>query len=307
MGPYEEVLDMLVNFGTRKQNRTGVDTLGLFGLTLTYDLDFGFPAITTKRLAFEAVKAELIGFLRGYDNAADFRELGTTIWDANANENAAWVNHPLRAGTDDLGSIYGVQWRTWKDIKIVGDAIFDAGTMEKLGYDHVVSDTAGHVYAREIDQIQNVIDTLRKNPFDRRLIVTAWNPGDADQCALPPCHMIMQFGFDPASERLHLIMFQRSADWFLGVPFNIASYALLLSMIAQVTNLKPGRLTILFGDAHLYVNHEEQAREQVGRTPYDFPKLVLNPECREIDSFGMEDIRLDGYKSHPAIKAPMAV
>jgi thymidylate synthase len=305
MGPYEQVLDTLIHLGTRKPNRTGIDTQGLFGLNLTFDLAHGFPAISTKYLAFNSVVAELIGFLHGFESAEDFRNLGTRIWDANANENATWLKSPWRRGPDDLGRIYGVQWRAWRDLKLVGDRMMDSGEMEKQGYTHIMSDVQGHLYIREIDQIQRVIDKIRSDPTDRRLVVTAWNPAEADQCALPPCHMIMQFSVE--GQRLHCLMFQRSADWFLGVPFNIASYALLTSMIAHVTGLTPGRLMMVFGDAHLYVNHIEQAREQVSRTPYEYPKLWLNPECKEIDSFTPGDIQLIDYQYHPAIKAPMAV
>ena len=310
MGPYEQVLDSLVNFGQRKKNRTGIDTLSFFGLNLTYDLQWGFPAVTTKKLAFNAVKAELLGFLRGCTSAADFRKLGTKIWDANANENKAWLDNPMRHGEDSLGRIYGCQWRHWQDHKVF-DPSFpqDAAAIARFGYDRLssleVPGTA--LYVRYVDQIANLIHTIRTNPNDRRMIVTAWNPSDQDQCALPPCHMIMQFSADVEHKMLHCLMFQRSADWFLGVPFNIASYALLLSMVAHVTGYKPGRIMITFGDAHLYENHIEQAREQISRTPFDPPQLWLDPIVEEIDDFSMNHIELRNYQSHPEIKAPMAV
>lgn len=261
--------------GNDRKGRSG-DTRALFAIQLRCDLNDGFPALTTKKLAFKAVKSELLWFLEGSNDDNRLKELnGTdkTIWTANS-EADYWK--PKAQFPGDLGRIYGVQWRKWQ------------------GPDGLV-----------VDQIARVIDKIKNDPADRRLIVSAWNPGEIDQMALPPCHMMFQFFVSGDDLSLHMV--QRSCDMFLGVPFNIASYALLLSMVAQVTGKKPNELVLTLNDAHIYHDHLDAVKEQLAREPLPLSKLWLNPEIKDIDSFTMDDIKLEDYESHATIKAPMAV
>ena len=274
--PYLRLVEDILHNGNDRIDRTGVGTRALFGRELRFRMSDGFPAITTKKLAFTAVVGELLGFLRGYHSAAQFRSLGCKIWDQNANENAAWLANPHRVGTDDLGMIYGVQWRRLP--------MPDGTTRDQLG---------------------ELIHKIKTNPADRRLIVLAYNPAYLDQMALPPCHMGFQCFV--AGDKLSLKMTQRSADIILGVPFNIASYAILLHVLAQVTGLVPDELIISLGDVHLYHNHQDAAREQLTRAPLPWPRLWINPEVDDIDDFLPQDFRLEGYQCHAPIRAPMAV
>ena len=266
--------------GVKKTNRTGIPHIGYIGDMCKYHMKDGFPAVTTKKLAFRSVVAEMLGFLRGYDNAANFRELGCKVWDANANENKWWLNNPYRKGTDDLGRIYGVQARSWKAPD-----------------------------GREIDQLRAVVDDLSAGKDNRREIVTHWNPGELEQMALPPCHLLYQFGIQ--GNTLNLSMYQRSCDVPLGVPFNIAGYSWLLCVIAQLTGLKPGTFTHFMHDIHIYENQLELMKEQVRRTPYKLPKLWINPEIRSLDDLQTwvtpDDFKLIRYKHHPPIRYPFAV
>lgn len=273
---YLNLLRDILMHGSARMDRTGVGTRAVFGRELRFRMADGFPAITTKKLAFKAVVGELIGFIRGYDNAAQFRGLGCKIWDQNANENAQWLANPHRKGTDDLGMIYGVQWRRLP--------MPDGSTR---------------------DQLAELIHKLRNNPSDRRLIVWAYNPILLDRMALPPCHMGFQCFVD--GEKLSLKMEMRSVDMLLGAPFNMASYAILLHMLAQVTRLKAHELILSLGDTHIYNNHIDAVKKQLTREPYPWPKLVLNPDVHEIDNFKPEDVVLNDYQSHGAILAPMAV
>lgn len=264
MQQYLDLLERILDTGVRRDDRTGTGTLAVFGHQMRFDLQAGFPALTTKRLHVRSIVGELLWFLRGETNARWLQERGITIWDE-------W------AGPDgDLGPIYGYQWRRWPDRD------------------------GGH-----IDQVAAVIDSIRQQPSSRRHIVSAWNVADLPQMALPPCHAFFQFFV--AEGALSCQLYQRSADVFLGVPFNIASYALLTHMIAQVTDLRAGEFILTLGDAHLYTNHLEQARLQLSRSPRDLPQLALNPERRDIDDFTLEDVSLLGYDPHPGIKAAIAV
>ncbi len=277
--PEQQYLDLLRDIlenGDDRMDRTGVGTRAVFGRSLRFKMSDGFPALTTKKLAFKVCAGELLGFIRGYDSAAKFRELGVNIWNANANENKSWLANPYRKCADDLGMIYGVHWR-------------------KLPMPDGSS----------LDQLSELIHKLKTNPTDRRLIVWAYNPIFLDRTCLPACHMGIQCFV--AQNKLSMIMTQRSADFFLGVPFNCSSMALLLHMLAQVTGLEADTLTINFGDAHIYKNHFEQVRTQLTREPLPLPKLWLNPNVHDIDDFTPVDIVLQGYQSHDTIKAPMAV
>ncbi|XKT74580.1 MAG: thymidylate synthase [Patescibacteria group bacterium UBA2163] len=275
----QQYLDLLQNIltnGSDRMDRTGVGTRALFGHQMRFDLARSFPAVTTKKLAFKAVKSELLWFLEGSRDDNRLKELNgseKTIWTANG-EADYWK--PKAQFPGDLGRVYGVQWRSWQKP--------DGGT---------------------VDQIAEVIEKIKTNPTDRRLIVTAWNPGELDQMALPPCHMFFQFFV--ADGKLSLFMHQRSCDMFLGVPFNIASYSLLLAMVAQVTGLEAGEFVHSLGDAHIYNNHFDQVKEQLTREPLTPPTLWLNPEVKDIDGFTMDDIKLENYEHHPPIKAEMAV
>ncbi|MSR71317.1 MAG: thymidylate synthase [Candidatus Taylorbacteria bacterium] len=272
---YNNILRQILNQGTDRKGRNAI-TRALFALQMRFNLEEGFPAVTTKELKFKAVKSELLWFLEGSSDDNRLKELnasGKTIWTDNAQADY-WK--PKAKFDGDLGRVYGVQWRAWKT------------TDGKL-----------------IDQIARVIETLKKDPNDRRLVVSAWNPGELDQMALPPCHMMFQFF--AANGKLSLHMVQRSCDMFLGVPFNIASYALLLSMIAQVVGMTPHECVLTLNDAHIYHEHFNAVKEQLTREPMTLAKLWLNPNVKNIDEFAMDDIKLVDYNHHPAIKAPMIV
>ena len=273
---YLDLLRLVMDEGVDRDDRTGTGTRALFGQTMRFNMADGFPALTTKKLAWKAVRSELLWFLEGSGDENRLKELNgsdKTIWSANA-QAPYWK--PKAKFDGDLGRVYGVQWRHWQK---------PDGTT--------------------VDQVADAIRLIKEDPDSRRIIITAWNPGELDAMALPPCHMFMQFFV--ADGKLSLFMHQRSCDMFLGVPFNIASYSLLLHMVAQVTGLVAHEFVHSLGDTHIYKNHFEAVKEQLAREPYPFPKLKLNPEVKDIFSFTMEDIELEEYESHPTIKAPMAV
>ena len=264
MKQYLELLDRILTEGIKKEDRTGTGTVSIFGNQMRFNLEEGFPLLTTKKLHLKSIIYELLWFLRGDTNIKYLKEHGVSIWDEWADENG------------DLGPVYGHQWRSWPDE--------NGGT---------------------IDQIKNVVNQIRNNPNSRRMIVSAWNVAEVERMALPPCHTMFQFYV--ANGRLSLQLYQRSADTFLGVPFNIASYALLLQMMAQVTGLKAGDFRHTTGDTHLYLNHIEQAKLQLTRTPRPLPRMVINPDVKDIFDFKFEDFQLEGYDPWPHIKAAVSV
>lgn len=264
MQPYLSLLERILNEGHQKGDRTGTGTLSVFGHQMRYDLQDGFPLLTTKKLHLKSIIYELLWFLRGDTNVRWLQDHGVRIWNEWADENG------------DLGPVYGHQWRSWPDYR--------GGT---------------------IDQIAQVEEMIKRNPNSRRMLVTAWNPAEVEDMALPPCHCLFQFYV--ADGRLSLQLYQRSADTFLGVPFNIASYALLTMMIAQVCGLEPGEFIHTTGDTHIYLNHFEQVDLQLSREPRKLPVMKINPEVKSIFDFKYEDFTLEGYDPWPAIKAPVAV
>lgn len=264
MQQYLDLLHRILEEGMVKTDRTGTGTKSVFGHQMRFNLEDGFPVLTTKKLHLKSIIYELLWFLKGDTNVKYLQEHGVSIWNEWADENG------------DLGPVYGHQWRSWPDHR--------GGT---------------------IDQIQNVIDLIKHHPDSRRMLVTAWNPADISEMALPPCHCLFQFYV--ADGRLSLQLYQRSADTFLGVPFNIASYALLLQMMAQVTRLKAGDFIHTTGDTHLYLNHIEQAKLQLTRTPRELPQMKLNPDVKSLFDFRYEDFELLNYDPWPHIKAEVAV
>ena len=264
MKQYLDLLQHLLDNGTRKDDRTGTGTISTFGYQMRFNLEEGFPLLTTKKLHLKSIIHELLWFLAGDTNVKYLQDNGVRIWNEWADENG------------DLGHIYGYQWRSWPDYN------------------------GGH-----IDQIQEVVDTIKNNPDSRRIIVNAWNVADLPTMKLPPCHAFFQFYV--ADGRLSLQLYQRSADIFLGVPFNIASYALLLQMMAQVTGLKAGDFVHTLGDAHIYTNHLEQVREQLSRAPRPLPRMIINPEVESIFDFKYTDFQLTDYDPHPHIAGVVAV
>ena len=280
MKPYLELLDHILTHGKPREDRTGTGTLGVFGHQMRFDLQEGFPLLTTKKLHLRSIIHELLWFLHGHTRVEPLQEKKVRIWNewATAEQTARFGRE---AG--DLGPIYGHQWRNF------GATERPDGSWENDG----------------VDQIQRVLDTIANNPTSRRIIVTGWNPKEADQVALPPCHTLFQFYVSDGT--LSCQLYQRSADVFLGVPFNIASYAALTHMMAQVTGLEVGDFVHTFGDVHLYQNHLEQAKLQLSREPRPLPKLVLDPSVTDIDGFEPQHVRLEGYDPHPRIRAPVAV
>lgn len=264
MRQYLQLLEMILEEGQQKGDRTGTGTRSVFGYQMRFDLAEGFPVLTTKKLHLKSIIHELLWFIRGETNVRSLQEHGVSIWDEWADQEG------------ELGPVYGAQWRAWKSA--------DGG---------------------EIDQLSRAVEMIQNNPHSRRILISAWNVGEIEKMALPPCHLLFQFYV--AGERLSCQLYQRSADVFLGVPFNMASYALLTMMMAQVTGLQAGDFVHTLGDAHLYLDHLDKARLQLSREPYPLPRMVINPGVESIFDFRYEDFELQGYQAHPHIKAKVSV
>ncbi|HJU23472.1 MAG TPA: thymidylate synthase [Casimicrobiaceae bacterium] len=323
MEAYLSLVRSILEGGTWQENRTGVRSISIPGAAMRFDLAKGFPAITTRRLAFKSAVGELIGFLRGARSAADFRALGCKVWDQNANENAAWLANPYRLGEDWLGEIYGYQWRAWPAYKLL-DADRSAQIDDALsrGYRLVaqVRDDGRDklLLHKAIDQIRHCLDTIMTNPSDRRILFHAWNVAELDQMALPPCHLLYQLLPNRAKRELSLCLYVRSNDVGLGTPFNICEGSVLLSLIARLTGYAPRWFSYFIGDAHIYENHIEMLREQLQRDPYPLPRLVISPRIPAYAETGRyapewleraepSDFTLEDYRHHPTLSAPMAV
>lgn len=264
MKQYIDLIKRVLDEGVQREDRTGTGTIGVFGHQMRFDLQEGFPLLTTKKLHLKSIIYELLWFIMGDTNVKYLQDNGVRIWNEWADENG------------DLGPVYGHQWRSWP--------AYDGTTIDQLG---------------------NVIEQIKKNPNSRRLLVSAWNVAEVENMALPPCHTMFQFYV--ANGKLSCMLYQRSADIFLGVPFNIASYALLTMMIAQVCGLQPGEFVHTLGDAHIYTNHLDQVKEQITREPYALPKMKINPDVKDINDFKYEDFELVDYQAHPHIKGVVAV
>jgi thymidylate synthase len=272
MKKYLDLCQHILDNGVDRPDRTGTGTRGVFGHQIRFNLQEGFPLLTTKKLNTKAIIEELLWFLRGESNIKSLNDVGVHIWDEWADEKG------------NLGPVYGTQWRRWE---------------------HWVAEPQDPPHVEIIDQIANIINSIRHNPNSRRHIVTAWNPGEIEKMALPPCHCLFQFFV--ANGTLSCQLYQRSADTFLGLPWNIASYSLLTMMIAQVCNLKPAEFIHTLGDTHIYNNHFDQVKLQLTRTPRVLPKMIINPDIKNIDDFKFEDFKLEGYDPYPAITATISV
>ena len=300
MKQFQDLLTRVMTDGTRQSNRTGVDTLFIAGDMMRFNLQDGFPVITTRRGMWKSSIGEMIGFMNGYDNAEEFRKLKCKFWDANANKNEAWLKNPARKGEDDLGRVYGVQWRDWKGERSLMHGI------AKPAY-------------KTVDQFYNVINDILNNPTSRRILVSAWRPDEISQMALPPCHVLFQFLCNVDKKELNMSMYIRSNDLFLGAPANIIEYAFLLEAVAHATGYTAKDFTYFVSDAHIYLNHIEQVKIQCSREPFPLPKLKFNnpyPEVEKRDpkkvlewlcDLHPDDFELEGYQHHPELTGEMAV
>ncbi|QVL18710.1 thymidylate synthase [Pseudomonas qingdaonensis] len=323
MKQYLELVRDVIENGTLQGNRTGVRTISLPGAMLRFDLQKGFPAITTRRLAFKSAIGEMVGFLRGVKNAGEFRELGCKVWDQNANENAQWLANPFRQGHDDLGEIYGVQWRQWpayKRIPLSNPAAIELA--QSNGFVKIAeAEEEGEAFVvlyKAIDQIRQCIDTIHNDPGSRRILFHGWNCAQLDEMALPPCHLLYQFHPNVETKEISLTLYIRSNDLGLGTPFNLTEGAALLSLVGRLTGYTPRWFTYFIGDAHVYENHLDMLTEQLKREPLAAPKLVISERVPEYAKTGVyepewlekiepSDFSLEGYEHHAPMTAPMAV
>ena len=324
MKQYLDLVRTVLDSGTWQENRTGIRTISIPGAMLRFDLQKdGFPAITSKRLAFKSVIGELIGFLRATRSAAEFRALGCKVWDQNANENAEWLNNPYRLGEDDLGPVYGVQWRQWPAYKLLdADHKLQIQDAQKRGFRLIsaVNDEGVDkvLMYKAIDQLRDCLDTIINNPGSRRILFHGWNCADLDAIALPACHLLYQFLPNQTTKEISLCLYIRSNDIGLGTPFNLAEAAALLHVVGRLTGYKPKWFTYFIGDAHIYENHLDMLNEQMTRTPYAAPKLLLSDRIPDyavtgkyepewLEKLEPGDFSLENYQHHAPISAPMAV
>lgn len=327
MKAYLDLVRSVFEQGSWQDNRTGIRTLSLPGASMRIDLQAGFPAVTTKRLAFKSAIGELVGFLRARHNAADFRDLGCRVWDQNANENQAWLASPWRAGPDDLGPVYGVQWRQWPAYKLL-PANADERIRHALeqgyrlvgpvGADPAAPSGDGLLFYKAVDQLRTCLETIISDPNSRRILFHGWNPAQLEEMALPPCHLLYQFLANPGTRELSLCLYVRSNDIGLGTPFNLAGGAALTHLVARLTGYKPRWFTYFIGDAHIYENHIDMLQELLRRKPYPLPVLQLSERIPDhartgrfepgwLEKIEPTDFVLQGYRHHPPLTAPMAV
>ena len=328
MKQYLDLVQNIFDNGSWQDNRTGIRTLSLPGAMLRFDLQQGFPAVTTKKLAFKSAVGELVGFMRAYRSAADFRALGCKVWDQNANENAQWLANPYRLQEDDLGSVYGVQWRQWPAYKLIDPAqpqgpaqIADALAKgyQQIGMLEAAPDGQSSVLMyKAIDQLRQCLDTIVNDPGNRRILFHGWNWAQLEEMALPPCHLLYQFLVDKSRGEISLCLYIRSNDVGLGTPFNLTEGAALLHLVGRLTGYKPRWFTYFIGDAHIYENHVDMLKEQLQREPFEAPKLVLSDRIPDyavtgkyepewLEKVEPSDFSLEGYRHHAHITAPMAV
>ena len=323
MKQYLDLVQSILDTGTWQENRTGVRTISQPGAMLRFDLQQGFPAVTTKKLAFKSAVGEMVGFLRAARSAADFRALGCKVWDQNANENAQWLANPYRSGTDDLGDVYGVQWRQWPAYKLLEtSATAQVADAEGRGFRRVgelMEDGQPKVLMyKAVDQLRQCLDTIMANPTDRRILFHGWNWAQLDQMALPPCHLLYQFLPNVTKREISLCLYIRSNDVGLGTPFNLTEGATLLALVGRLTGYTPRWFSYFIGDAHIYENHLDMLQQQLTREPLPAPKLVLSERIPDyaltgryepewLEKVEPSDFSLDGYRHHPPLTAPMAV
>lgn len=330
MDQYINLVEQIFEQGDWQENRTGIRTLSMPGAMMKFDLEKGFPAVTTKKLAFKSVVGELVGFLRGYRSAADFRALGCKVWDQNANENAQWLANPYRLQEDDLGSVYGVQWRKWPAYKLidlsqpqgaaqVADAL--SRGYKQIGVLEEVTDSEkveSALLYKAVDQLRECLETIMKDPGNRRILFHGWNVAQTDEMALPPCHLLYQFLVNAKKREISMCLYIRSNDIGLGAPFNMAEGAALLHLVGRLTGYKPKWFTYFIADAHIYENHLGMLYEQIKREPYPLPSLKISdrvPEFAVTGKFEPEwlelvepsDFSLEGYQHHEPLTAAMAV
>ena len=330
MQTYLDLVQSIFDSGSWQENRTGVRTLSMPGAMMRFDLQQGFPAVTTKKLAFRSAIGELVGFLRATRNAADFRALGCKVWDQNANENQQWLANPYRLEEDDLGPVYGVQWRQWPAYKLIdqdkaGSAAQIADAVQR-GYRQIGvvgngdnGGKAGSVLLyKAIDQLRQCLDTIMSNPGDRRILFHGWNWAQLEEMALPPCHLLYQFLANESLREISLCLYIRSNDIGLGTPFNLAEGAALLHLVGRLTGYTPRWFTYFIGDAHIYESHVTMLQEQLRRKPFAAPKLILSEripaysdtrkyEPEWLEKIAPGDFSLQGYQHHAPLTAPMAV
>lgn len=320
MKQYLDLVRTVFEQGSWQTNRTGIRTLSLPGASMRFDLSQGFPAVTTKKLAFKSAVGELVGFLRGYRSAAEFRALGCKVWDQNANENAAWLANPYRLGEDDLGPVYGVQWRNWPAFKALpASATGQIADALGRGYMRIADTGDGQVVLyKAVDQLRQCLDTIVNNPSDRRIIFHGWNWAQLEEMALPPCHLLYQFLPNAGTREISLCLYIRSNDIGLGTPFNLTEGAALLHLVGRLTGFKPKWFSYFIGDAHIYENHVPMLQQQLTREPLPAPQLLLSdriPDYAVTGQYQPEwleqvepgDFSLAGYRHHAPLTAPMAV